>query len=452
VTRGMGRTVSAAPGYAPDDEFDPLIDDFQSSERLYRHFDLPLSETERQGFSVTQERIRTNSFWPLIGYSTKERRAIKNSDGVLSFEDKERPIRFGSHKDAAILEYYSKHLSKLYDRTLKDLGISSSVLAYRSGVGNNIIQSKNLFDEICARDECTALAMDIKGFFDNIRHVVLFQNLLRVKGVERLSDADFSVFKRMSKFEWVETKELKERLGKHYGRAGRICSSSEFRDKVRGNHNSLIRTNEKEFGIPQGTPLSGLYANISMLHFDEVVSKLVLSLGGSYRRYSDDLAFLLPKAVQIEMVLGEITCRLAEIGLDISPKKTDISVFSRVDGELRSDKPFQYLGFTFDGQYTLIRQSSINKYYRKMTRGTRGKIWAAKRNKVPSDQIFMRDLFKKYTHFGRTRNFPRYAYRASAVHSSPEIRRQIRRHMTIFKLKVRESIDAIYYPSDARLP
>ncbi|WP_428028511.1 hypothetical protein, partial [Altererythrobacter sp.] len=61
-----------------------------------------------------------------------------------------------------------------------------------------------------------------------------------------------------------------------------------------------------------------------------------------------------------------------------------------------------------------------------------------------SKEIYMRELFKRFTHFGKNRNFPRYAYRASDVHRSPEIRAQLRNHMDIFKKMVATAVETVY--------
>lgn len=438
----MGRTVSNGPGYAPDDEFDPRIDDFVLNKRDYLHFDLRLSEDERKSFSPSASDILQNAFWPLIGYTIEERRARKDDDGNLVFVPKERPIKFGSHKDAAILQYYAKSLSKDYEKLLGGKNFAPSILAYRGGIGNNIDHAKSLFDEIRIRRDCTALAMDISGFFDNIRHDVLYSHLCAVRGGVRLGDVDFYIFQRMTKFEWVESDTLEQSLGVKYGRSGRICFPRDFRNLIR--KKGGVQSNPYAHGIPQGTPLSGLYANISLLEFDQAMTNLAQSLGGSYRRYSDDIALVFPNSVCAKTVIAGVEAELGSIGLAVSKKKTEIAHFE--SGVLSGEeaKPFQYLGFTFDGQRTLIRQSSLNRYYTKMNRGVRAKVHAAKKKDIPSNEIFMRELFRKYTHFGQTRNFPRYAYRASKVLNAPEIRAQLRRHMNIFKKMVRRAVSTIY--------
>ena len=440
----MGRTVSDGPGYAPDDDYDPRIDDFVLSERNYLHFDNRLERSERQNFRPTKSEILKNSFWPLIGYTLEERRLKKDASGSLVVKPKKRPIKFGSHKDAAILQFYAKSLSRDYEEALGAKGFSKSILAYRPGIGNNIDHAKSLFDEIRSRKNCTAIAIDISGFFDNVRHDVLFSQLKEVRNTARLSDVDFYLFQRMTKFEWVDSEVLEERLGSKYGRAGRICYPKDFRRLVRKGPKPGIQRNKEVWGIPQGTPLSGLYANISLLEFDQAMINLVQLFEGSYRRYSDDIAFLLPDTINQDHFLFQARRALDKIGLQLSEHKTEAAQF--YSGKLTgaNAKAFQYLGFTFNGSQVLIRASSLTRYYSKMNRGIHSKIRAAKNKGVPSDEIYMRELFQKYTHFGKSRNFPRYAYRAADVFSAPEIRGQLRRHMTIFKRMVKRAITTIY--------
>lgn len=440
-----GRTVSDAPGYAPDDDlFDPIYDDFVSKERKYTHFDLRLSDEAREAIRATPDAIIKNAFWPLLGFAKAERRVKRDSAGSISFEVKNREIKFGSHRDAALFEHYSAQLSQEYERTLAQELFSGSVLAYRRGIGSNVVQAKSLFDEIGLRRDVTAIALDISGFFDHIRHDVLLSSLRTVLGTARLLDHDFVMFRRMTKFDWVDAESIDHRLRGVKRPKGRICDSYQFRKHIRTKEDNLVKSNPNEFGIPQGTPLSGLYANISLLGFDGKLNELVASLGGSMRRYSDDIAILLPLNVSSTDVVESVRNLLCEIGLSLSDKKTEIRTFREKNGSAWSDKPFQYLGFTFDGKKILIRQSSLNRYYSKMHSGVYAKIAVAKSKSVPRDSIFMRELYRKYTHFGMHRNFPRYAYRASDIMNAPEIRKQLASHFAIFKLAIQRSLESIY--------
>jgi RNA-directed DNA polymerase len=442
----MGRTVSYASGYAPeDDEFDPQLDDFVSRERKYVHFDRRLSESERGEIRATPQVILANSFWPLLAFSKIERRVKRDKLGAICFNDKKREIKFGSHKDSAILEHYSLKLSDRYESYLRERPISKVVLAYRRAIGNNVHHARSLFEEIRDRGSTNAIAIDITGFFDNIRHEVLLSSLRAVLDVEKLSPADFKIYTRMTRFDWVDSEKVEERLAGKRRPTGRLCDAYQFRKYIRPHGDSAVETNLKYFGIPQGTPLSGLFANISLIEFDNRLHEHFSAIGGSVRRYSDDIAILVPSEVNPNTVISFVRQKLVEIGLSISEHKTEISKFvQHEDGLISADKPFQYLGFTFDGNKTLIRQSSLNRYYSKMKSGIHAKVVAANKNGVPSSDIYMRELFRKYTHFGKHRNFPRYVYRSSLILDAPEIRKQISNHFSLFKEMIRVSISSVY--------
>lgn len=442
----MGRTVSNAPECAPsDDFFDPRIDDFVSKERNYIHFDLQLSEDNRKEFSLTDSELASHAFWPLLGYDAKERVIKFDKNNNKYYENKTRKIKFGSHKDAAVLELYTKDLSQKYENYLANTEYSHCILAYRSNVGDNVAQAGNLFAEIKIRENTIAIAMDVKKFFDNIDHQSLKNQLLKLFEKTRLSKAHFHVFDTMTRFSWVDSDKLKDRLGEKYGNRGRICTSAEFRKSIRTKgHDNLVETNSSKKGIPQGTPLSGLYANIALLEFDKQMFEFARQKGGSYRRYSDDLAFLIPVEEDVETFAAFVEKNLKSLGLWLNASKTETSVFRKSNSMQSATAPFQYLGFIYDGESIRIRESSLNRYYRKMRKGVHAKIRAAHGKGVNRDEIYMRKLFQKYTHFGKGRNFPRYAYRAERILNAPKIRHQLKGHIPIFKRVVRESIEKVY--------
>ncbi|MEZ0133714.1 reverse transcriptase domain-containing protein [Novosphingobium sp. NRRL B-2648] len=287
------------------------------------------------------------------------------------------------------------------------------------------------------KGDCRAIALDITGFFDHIDHLCLRRNLVDVLAVGTIPDPDFRIFKRMTQFEWVDSDALRIRLGNLYGQRGRICTSEQFRNIVRCKSGNLVNKNKKSCGIPQGTPLSGLYANISMIEFDRQMVSILNNIGGSYRRYSDDIAIIMPCEHDYNDLIALVRSKLSDIGLSLSEGKTEVSQFRRNEQNVSTDRRFQYLGFTFDGGKILIRPSSISRYHKKMRAGVKAKIRAAKIQGIAKDSIYMRELFKRYTHFGRQRNFPQYAYRAAKVLNSPNIRWQMRGHMAAFKEAIR---------------
>ncbi|WP_425403440.1 antiviral reverse transcriptase Drt2 [Hwanghaeella sp.] len=436
------------PGlYLPTaDEFDPSTDDFileaVSKERQYKHFDLPLSDENREITIDFSEQTEPHRFLPLLGFTDTVRKFVRNSQGIRVPKEKERPIRFAGHADAAYLQAYAEHLNRFYEQALTRDGTTGSVLAYRKGGGTNIHHAKSLFDEIKRRGDCTVITMDISGFFDCLDHMQLRDEIAGLLDVERLDGHHATVWKNVTRYSWVETDDLDKVLGKKRRGHGRICSPKDFVQHVRGRKDGLVRVHDHPFGIPQGTPVSGLYANIYLRSFDREMIAMWNRQGGSYRRYSDDIAVVLPLGAKAHHVVAVVEKMLADFGLAMSVEKMEHADFA--GGLLASPKPIQYLGFIFDGRTILIRPSSIGAYCRKMRRGIHAKIVAAKMKKVPSSKIYKREALRRYTHVGKGRNFLKYAYKAADVMSSEEIRQQVKPHMTWFKRCWRKEIAAVY--------
>ncbi len=448
------------PGfYQPsEDEYDPSTDDFVplvlSKERRYKHFDLPLRENARELEIDFSKEAVPRRFWPLLGFTDVTRRYVRKLDSegnwlkdengkfVREVKDKPRPIRFAGHEDAAYLQAYAEYLNEFYERTLTKDGTSGSVLAYRKGGGTNIHHAKSLFDEIVARQDCSVIAMDISGFFDCLDHLMLRDEVAGLLGVDRLDGHHGTVWKNVTRYSWVETADLDRLLGRRRKGHGRICSPGDFKSHVQGRKHGLIRTHDLPYGIPQGTPVSGLYANIYLRTFDREMIAWCERHGGSYRRYSDDIAVVLPLGTKVHHVVAFVEKMLADFNLALSVSKTETADFN--NGRLVSTMPIQYLGFTFDGATTLIRPSSLHAYLLKMRRGIHAKLVAAKMQDVPSPFVYERELRSRYTHAGKRRNFLRYAYKAADIMRSQEIRRQVKPHTTWFERAWDKEVAIVY--------
>lgn len=460
IARAFEERNSSMPGfYLPsENEFDPSTDDFVlrsiSKERQYKHFDLPLHESDREREIDFSQEIKTHRFWPLLGFTDIARRyvRIKNTDGnwkrdangdiLKEVVEKPRPIRFAGHEDAAYLQAYATHLNGFYEHALIEDGTAGNVLAYRKGGGTNIHHAKSLFDEIVERGDCTVLAMDISGFFDNLDHLLLRDEVANLLGASRLDGHHGTVWKNVTRYSWVETVDLDERLGRNRKGRGRVCTPRDFIAHVQGRKNGLIRKHHQPFGIPQGTPVSGLYANIYLRTFDREMVAWCEKRGGSYRRYSDDIAVALPHGCIASDVVASVDKMLAKFKLKMSVKKTEVADFK--SGLLASPKPIQYLGFTFDGTSTLIRPSSLDAYLGKMRRGIHAKLVAAKAKDIPSFEVYQRELRSRYTHAGKRRNFIRYAHKAADIMGSPEIKKQVKRNVTWFDRAWENEVAKVY--------
>lgn len=63
---------------------------------------------------------------------------------------------------------------------------------------------------------------------------------------------------------------------------------------------SQIKPNLNHYGIPQGSPISGMLANLYMLEVDKNINELVKAYCGFYMRYSDDFMVVLPNSPDSE--------------------------------------------------------------------------------------------------------------------------------------------------------
>jgi len=401
--------------------------------RHYLHFDRPLSYASAEKASRSS-RVATHAFYPLISYEVKSKKIFRNKiTDTISTKEKDRPIAYAGHLDSHIYSRYAWEMNKLYEAALVRNELTESVLAFRSLGKDNIDFAYRAFQEIRSRDECCAIALDVTGFFDNLDHGVLKSAWCSLLGKKKLPPDHYSVFKSISQFATVSKLTLFEKLSisKNNPKNGRsrVCTPSEFREKVRSS--GLVTPNTNAYGIPQGTPISALLSNIYMLGFDMAMSRLVKKLGGIYYRYCDDMLFIVPTAAKSGLA-DEVQTTLNNFRLSVNSNKTEIRCFWKTRNGLVSDKPLQYLGFVFDGETILIRSASLARYSEKMRRGVKfAKATMIKRNALrklrgESDRpLFKRKLYERYSHLG-SRNFVRYGLRAAEKMDSQAIRKQLK--------------------------
>ncbi|BDA76005.1 hypothetical protein CAL7716_101710 (plasmid) [Calothrix sp. PCC 7716] len=392
--------------------------------RGYIHFDHKRSLNFAKKYVQNLQNIEKHSFLPFLKY-------IKKKDSYCAKENKTnskpRPIMYASHLDSHIYSWYSHQLSQHYEKFIQNNGIAECVLAYRSLGKCNINFSKEVFDEIVRKAPCTVLTFDISKFFDNIDHKILKQAWCNILGVTELPLDHYKVYKSITKYSYVnldavfkelqiDREQLKEKK--------RICSSQEFRERVRGK--GLVQTNKLNYGIPQGSPISAVFSNIFLIHFDELMQKHANQINGVYRRYCDDILWICPND-DVEIIKSLVIKEIYTMGgqLTINDKKTEISVFKIDNDKLIGTPALQYLGFTFDGQRRLIRSQTVGRYCRRMKTAVRFAGVAALN--AGYSQLYRKSIYRKYSHLGNN-NFIRYANRSAEIMASKEIRRQIRRH------------------------
>ncbi len=352
--------------------------DGQKAKRGYLHFDLrpPRNESEyiKYALSVTEpRRVARHSFWPFLRYTKISIKRKRDQHGNVSIKKKKRPIDYAAHSDSLIYSWYAQVLSQKYDAKIESEDLSNEVIAYRSLGKNNIDFSKEAADFLRKNSGFVALAFDISDFFGTISHDKLKERLCRILNTDRLDDDWFSVFKSIVNFSFVYKKWLDRLIRKSSGQKGRLCSSIEFRRLC---HKKIIqRPKNLGKGIPQGSPISCVFANIYMLDLDASMKQKVTELNGLYRRYSDDILFIVPKtkAKEVELLFKE---KIKAESLTFSSEKTERWLFKdeiiyRVDESycVLGKKNFSYLGIEFSGSNYYLRHRGIARTRTKIVDG-----------------------------------------------------------------------------------
>lgn len=477
-------------------------------------------------YVTNPEMVAKHSFLPFIHKTSKVkkfRKVYSDKDGKVhedyktgknvlrKVDEKKRELFYASHMDSLIFSYYAKLLSEFYEVKVKSLeyNLDEVVNAYRSIPVNpknenssnkcNIDFANDVFKYVLnyKESEFSVIAFDISSFFDNLNHNKLRKVWAEVMDKEKLPCDHFNVFKNITRFSHVDIvdifEEFKDKIyTRKVDKSGKPLEIKQKKvDKIRflRNQNAIAFCTKEDFlnlkgkllqpsktkklkdgsivyrnfGIPQGSPISSVLANIYLLHFDKIVNKFVKVNGGIYKRYSDDIVVVCPR--KVKDTLTEIVYReIANFDLEIQKKKTQIFQFKRendkticgqeFEGITNWNKNFIYLGFEFDGKNVMLKSASLSGYYRKMKRAIRrAKHYSTRRFSPTRGQIFKRRIFKKFSYKGakRTRkylwdetekkfiktdsynwgNFLSYAYKASNILINNKIKRQTKRHWNI---------------------
>lgn len=461
--------------------------------KRYPHFDKFLPPEEITRIVTDPERVRANPFFPFMRY-VKRWQPFRDGGKVSK---KERPIRYASRRDAYIFAYYRHILSGEYEQTLVKLGIDNCPIAYRripvgDGTGRgkcNIHFAKDVFDRIAELGNCCAVVLDISSYFEKIDHDRLRDIWCRLLDVDELQPHHAAVFKAITKYAVVDREKVYERLGyfgqkkkgeeqikgflKPFGKMPmQLCSPKEFREKICGHspeYESLVEVNDRPYGIPQGAPISDLLANMYLIDFDLSLVRYVSDKGGYCYRYSDDIIILLPGDETVGREAKSFASNLIkQFGdqLVIKDEKTSIVKYRMVDGQqeyefvegAQGKNGLEYLGFRFDGKRIYLRDSTVSRFYRKITFSLRHETSALVARYPGKDHAFLVSHFsleRFIQRFGRVEEFDEnadyrswtfwtYARRAAAIfgeRGSP-ILGQLRKHRRLVHQRVERELAA----------
>ncbi len=498
--------------------------------KRYPHIGLPLNPNDRkkwiESYVTSELEVAKHSFLPFIHKTSrvkKFRKKYNAQTGKLEFvvkdgkkitrnpNEKKRELFYASHLDSLIYGYYAYQLNEKYEDKLSEFGLNDVVNAYRSVPVNpenenspnkcNIDFANDVFKYILEypQTKFSVIAFDISSFFDNLDHKLLREVWCDVLRVDKLPSDHFNVYKNITRFSHVDIADIFEefkdkihtqktnkfgiKLKRKRKKIDKIkflrdqdaiafCTEKEFL-KVK---NKLIQPSKtkivdkkvvyRNFGIPQGSPISSVLANMYLMNFDKIINDYITAIGGIYRRYSDDMIVICPNDCKSEL-LNLVYFEIKKYKLEIQSTKTQIFQFEYLKGKLECGEEYQdgniinwyknfiYLGFEFDGKSVLLKSASLSGYYRKMKRSVRKAKYYSKKHKK---EIFKRRLLKRHSFIGakRTRkyiwnekekkfkkseyynwgNFLSYAFKAANVMINNKIKQQTKRHWNILNKEI----------------
>ncbi|MCB1518081.1 MAG: hypothetical protein KDJ19_10765 [Hyphomicrobiaceae bacterium] len=382
--------------------------------KSYLHFDADISESDLVAYVTDPTKVLKHPFFPLIRFYEKWEKFPKKGQPRKT---KVRPLRYAARKDAAIFAYYRTVFSKYYEEELERRGISTVPIAYRKirnfkNTGKcNIDFAKDAFDFIREIGDADVTVVDISSYFENLDHAKI-RHTIELVLHRPLAPHEEAVLKALTNYCVVDRDAVYDRLGMfekgrgtnrkekrqrkidklRASRKRQMCTPNEFREKICGGDRSLpslVQKNNATYGIPQGTPISDLIANIYLIDFDQQLHRWARKRGGMAFRYSDDIIVILPRVNgqpfdAAKIYLQDAIKRHGD-RLKIQDKKVAIGrfirtspnsqVYTQIFGQA-SKNGLEYLGFEFDGTKVEIKDATLSNAWRKLKRRTYG--WSKK--------------------------------------------------------------------------
>lgn len=348
------------------------------NQKRYIHFDFPIrdSEKERCIKRIAQE-IYNHRYLPFIRVDIIYPKYSKRNKKV---RNKIRKITLPAHHDALIYQYFGYELSKHYELYVENTPIDNISVAYRLDKHiSNITVAKEVIDFITSQEKCWIIKGDFKHFFDNLNHKVLKNQVQQLLG-DTYDQAYIRMLKSIMNYRFITKETLEKQLTRAdvdfpYSRMGNKAYTNNLRQLGNLLRQGIINLSQKNrIGIPQGTAVSAVLANIYMIQFDHLLAETMSEYNGIYRRYSDDFIIVVPQKnityEDIKIFKNEIITKSNEINkLEIEYEKARLlsycrdtrSIYKYDDGGYKKSL-FSYLGFSFDGVSVSLRSNSLYRF------------------------------------------------------------------------------------------
>ena len=390
--------------------------------KSFIHLDNKFDIGENKNFLKIKDKINNlnkHQFLPFLKRIKKNKKyKYKNKKTIK--ETKERPIMYASHTDSQVYSFYNYLISIEYEKYININNITNNITAYRkiekflSNKGkSNIDHVSDVIEYIKKEKDCIILMIDIKGFFDNLNHKILKEKIKEINSCQELSSDLYKVFKSLTRYDYINYADFESNYKK-------LKNKRDYLHKI---WKDFIHKNETNIGIPQGSPMSGLLANIYMIDFDKYLAS---DKNYFYKRYSDDILIIIKDQSLLSKLQTDIKEEINKLKLTIQNKKTNIIFVknSAVDivkipdehgNMIISNKnSFDYLGieFTNINEVRVRKKTFFNSRKKSVRRIKKMKhnVWYKKRNKINNKKI----SYRKNTYFER----------ASEILGSKYIKRQ----------------------------
>lgn len=422
----------------------------------YTHFDYRITIDRCWPEISNPNKILHYSFYPLIHFKKKSRRVDNSQGKMYRKKDKEREIYYAAHLDSWIYRYYSYLLNIKYNERLVADRLNDVAVAYRTNLHkSNINFAKEAFSFIRSCGDCYIMIGDFTSFFDNLNHKYLKHEIKNLLEMDEIPEDLYAVLKSLMRFSYVELEDLVEYNGLKYTLRKKKKFDDPLKYKTAMGENKLRNNRElikpgyakiEKRGIPQGTPISAVCANIYMLEADNLINDYVTERGGFYMRYSDDCIVILPKEDENNIKKDYLwikKCIKEGPNIELQDEKTkffkcvDNRIYSCtsevVSGGKDGKNVLDFLGFSFDGTHVRIRSGTIGKFYNNMYRMIRHGNKNGRRTKriynkfsergsatyIKNHRKIDNECINNTTKSNRG-NFHDYVFRAKKVFNNPE--------------------------------
>lgn len=401
----------------------------------YLHFDKRLHFKNIETYVSNPQKIALHSFLPFLKYElsfTKFRDVSEIPDATSETQPqkkKTRKIMYAGHLDGYIYKYYSLILNEEYNSWAQSNGIDNCSLAYRTNKPkqSNIDFAAKVINTLVDYKQAYILIGDFTNFFDKIDHSILKESLIEVIRNSKLDSNGkltkdwYNIYRSVTKHGYYEKSFINEVLGsdKDFRLANKtryFNTLSDFRDFQKEHR---TQKNQQQYGIPQGTAISGVFANIYAINFDMALQKIAANHNGFYQRYSDDFILLIPQksangvlvsSDSFKSIIDNVMNITKKNSIDLEKSKTNYYKFSNneiIHFDSGKKSHLDYLGFIFDGNNVNMRGKSPYKFYRKAYQ-----LIDIAQNKKINDGLntlpYKRQIYSLYTDLGTHNSYSPY--------------------------------------------